>query len=226
MSDQLTFWSEERLASLSQSQDSEEDWAMTVATWRLNFLDLLIAHGPDGYSGRTSPAYTPQLPTSLPIHVRRKTTWTVQKDSNTGKKSWFKTNTTQTKTMRSPVSWPDFQNSGTSMPTGLLTLNTLEYPKDAAVSSLSQILETGVVPQRYYLSAKACRGILRRAEKQGKELPGQLRVALESVAGPIPLTETEEDLLTLQEPLEEDQENEDGNTMTEQGHLFLSGPQR
>jgi hypothetical protein len=112
-------------------------------------------------------------------------------------------------------------NAGMGSPTEFLTLNTLEYPKDGVGSSLSDILETGDVPRRYFLSATACLGILRRAEKRGKELPGQLRVALESVAGPIPLTETEEDLLTLQEPLEEDQENEDGNSMTEQGHLFL-----
>jgi hypothetical protein len=112
-------------------------------------------------------------------------------------------------------------NSGMGSLTEFLTLNTAEFHSEGVGCSLSDILETGDVPQRYYLSAKACRGILRRAEKRGKELPGQLRVALESVAGPIPLTETEEDLLTLQEPLEEDQENEDGNSMTEQGHLFL-----
>jgi hypothetical protein len=99
--------------------------------------------------------------------------------------------------------------------------NSSEFRNGGVVSSLSEILETGIIDNRYYLSARACRGILRRAEKRGKELPGQLRVALESVAGPIPLTETEEDSLTLQEPLEEDQENEDGNTTTEQGNLFL-----
>jgi hypothetical protein len=99
--------------------------------------------------------------------------------------------------------------------------NSSEFRNDGGASSLSEILETGPIDNRYYLSQKACRGILRRAEKRGKELPGQLRVALESVAGPIPLTEAEEDLLTLQEPLEEDQENEDGNTTTEQGNLFL-----
>jgi len=47
---------------------------------------------------------------------------------------------------------------------------------------LSETLETGEVPQRFYLSQKACQGILRRAEKRGKQLPDQLRMALESVA--------------------------------------------
>jgi hypothetical protein len=48
---------------------------------------------------------------------------------------------------------------------------------------LSDVLETGPLPQRFYLSQKACAGILRRAEKRGKELPPMLREALEAVAG-------------------------------------------
>jgi hypothetical protein len=67
-------------------------------------------------------------------------------------------------------------------PTGFLTLNTSEWPSDAAVCSLSDTLETGDVPQRFFLSAKACQGILRRAEKRGKKLPPLLREALEAVA--------------------------------------------
>jgi hypothetical protein len=65
-----------------------------------------------------------------------------------------------------------------------LTLNSSEWPKDAAVCSLSQTLEVGNVPQRFFLSAQACRGILRRAEKRGKQLPPALQAALVSVAGP------------------------------------------
>jgi hypothetical protein len=43
------------------------------------------------------------------------------------------------------------------------------------------------VPQRYFLSATACRGILRRAEKRGKELPEALKLALQAVASPKPV---------------------------------------
>jgi hypothetical protein len=50
------------------------------------------------------------------------------------------------------------------------------------VCSLLDVLEGRKLPQRYFLSATACRGILRRAEKRGKELPDQLRLALEAVA--------------------------------------------
>jgi hypothetical protein len=67
-------------------------------------------------------------------------------------------------------------------PTGFLTLNGLESPSDVAVCSLSHTLETGVVPQRYFLSEKACSGILRRAEKRGKKLPAQLQDALTAAA--------------------------------------------
>lgn len=38
------------------------------------------------------------------------------------------------------------------------------------------------VPQKYYLSAKAARGILRRAEKRGKELPKLLEHSLRILA--------------------------------------------
>src|SRR5262245_61674148 len=62
---------------------------------------------------------------------------------------------------------------------GFSTLNISASPNAAAVSSLSQILETVPIPQRFFLSAQACRGILRRAAKRGKELPSALRYALE-----------------------------------------------
>jgi len=47
---------------------------------------------------------------------------------------------------------------------------------------LSSILESNV-PKRFYLSVKACLGILRRAESRGKELPELLKNALETQAG-------------------------------------------
>lgn len=56
-------------------------------------------------------------------------------------------------------------NSGMGTPTGFLTLSTSEFHSGAAVCSLSDVLETGDVPQRYFLSARACRGYLRRLAK-------------------------------------------------------------
>ena len=57
-----------------------------------------------------------------------------------------------------------------------------ESHKDGRGYFLSSILQAGV-PERYFLSQKACQGILRRAEKRGKELPEILRKALERQAG-------------------------------------------
>ena len=76
-----------------------------------------------------------------------------------------------------------WSSAGMGSPTEFSTLNILEYPSDGAASSLSDILETGELPQRYWLSSTACRGILRRAEKRGKILPRPLARALMAVAG-------------------------------------------
>ena len=62
-----------------------------------------------------------------------------------------------------------------------LTLNFGESPSGGNASTLSQILQAGV-PEKYYLSPKACLGILRRASARGKELPTILRKALERQA--------------------------------------------
>ncbi len=64
---------------------------------------------------------------------------------------------------------------GFSMP------NISEWPNDAAVCSLSQVLETGSIPPQYFLSSTACAGILRRAEARRKVLPAALQEALEAV---------------------------------------------
>ena len=60
--------------------------------------------------------------------------------------------------------------------------NTGVSPREEIESSLSQILEE-TPHQKYYLSAKACSGILKRAEKRGRELPGILKEALTRQAG-------------------------------------------
>lgn len=62
------------------------------------------------------------------------------------------------------------------------TLNTGVSPRVVRGSSLWQILEPH--PHRkYFLSRKACLGILRRARKRGKVLPAPLHLALEMQSG-------------------------------------------
>ena len=149
------FSSEEPHASHSQSQDCELGWLTRVATSRSPILQSLNAIGPSGWFGRTSPAFCQQ--------------------TEDGRLE--------------PLSGA-WSNSGIARPGECLTLSTSEHAATptlshsaAAGGSLSHILETGDVPQRFYLSPKACAGILRRAEKRGKELPPALHQALQQVAG-------------------------------------------
>ncbi len=62
------------------------------------------------------------------------------------------------------------------------TLNTGVSPREGKESSLWQISEEHPHP-KYYLTRKACLGILRRASERGKTLPPELQTALEIQAG-------------------------------------------
>lgn len=70
------------------------------------------------------------------------------------------------------------------------TLNIGECPNVAVESFLSRILQPMTdVPEKYFLSARACLGILRRAKERGKELPEELRSALKWQAVYMDLTQ-------------------------------------
>lgn len=85
-----------------------------------------------------------------------------------------------------------WENSGIGGPTGCLTLSFSESPSDVVASSLSQALEPDA-PEKYSLSPRACRGILRRAAQRGRKLPLSLQVALEAEAGALGPTKQQED---------------------------------
>src|SRR6185312_6299256 len=139
----LIFSLEVRPVSLSQLQDSAEDWTTRVVNWPLSFYELLQSNGHAGCSGKTFLASCQETEDGILV-------------SSSGK----------------------FKNSGMGSPTESWTLNTSEFHSGVAESFLSDILETGDVPQRYFLSKAACQVILRRAEKRGKKLPLQLEEAL------------------------------------------------
>ena len=66
---------------------------------------------------------------------------------------------------------------------GVWMLNTSESHKDAEESFLSDILqEIQDVQPKYYLSQRACEGILRRATAKGRALPPALHQALMQTA--------------------------------------------
>ncbi len=146
---------EEHPVSRSQSPDSERGWLRLTETSHSSIVRSLNDTAPTGWYGKTSPASCRQTKdgTLVPLSER-----------------WL--------------------NSGMASPGECLTLSTSEWNhtlapslNDDGVCSLSEVLEAGEVPPKYYLSQKACSGILRRAEKRGKELPPLLALALQQVAG-------------------------------------------
>ena len=73
------------------------------------------------------------------------------------------------------VSW----ETGTKLPGKSWTLNGAEYLSVERECSLLQILQEKV-PEKYYLSRKACEGIIRRSLTRSKPLPDMLRLACEA----------------------------------------------
>jgi len=71
-----------------------------------------------------------------------------------------------------------WQTSGIVSPGACLMLSTSEYPSEGRESSsLADVLQAEA-QEKYYLSQKACDGILRRANRRGKTLPPALQEAL------------------------------------------------
>ena len=160
----LIFSAEERPASPSATPDSELDWMTRVVNSCSPLVPLLQGIGPAGWFGRTSPASCQATEDGTLVP--------------------------------SSGCWA---SSGMGSPTAFWTLSLCEWTatgvpshSDGSVCSLSDVLETGAVPQRYFLSAKACAGILRRAEARGRALPHALEQALQTVAQhPVPFDTTQ-----------------------------------
>jgi len=151
--DQLTFFAEERPASHSPLQASEAEWMTSVATSPLGIVAWLKENSPVGSFGKMCPASCHLTEDGILVPLSGR-----------------------------------WSNSGMASAGEFLTLSTCEWTalpeqfrRDDGVSCLSDILETSDVPERYYLSVKACKGILRRVEKRGKSLPAPLAHALKAV---------------------------------------------
>ena len=74
----------------------------------------------------------------------------------------------------------------------VLVSGLISFGKPDNRKKLSDVLTSNATP-KYYLSPRACRGILRRAEKRGKEIPETLKRALETVASQEPSAPAEPD---------------------------------
>lgn len=77
-----------------------------------------------------------------------------------------------------------WKNSGMAWHGERSTLNSSEWPNAGVVASLSGTLETSDVPRRFYLTPRACAGILSRAERRGRPLPRMLEDALRAASNP------------------------------------------
>ena len=152
-----TYSSEEPPARTSPSPASAPESKATVAPSRWTSADWSAYFARAGWSGKTSP-----------VSCRR------------------------TEDGRWEPSSGRWQNSGMGSPTACWTRSTSEWTalpaqflNDEGVCSLSDVLEdAATVPRRFFLSPKACTGILRRSANRGKVLPPLLHAALERVANP------------------------------------------
>ena len=141
------FWSLDRPANPTASQESVSAWMIRAATWSSSPWELLRDLNPVGSYSRMSPVF---------CHP--------PKDETSG------------------FSCEQWMNSGILAHGQAWTRNTVAWRSGGTACSLSEILETGDIPQRHFLSPKACAGILRRAAKRGKDLDQHLAHALAQAA--------------------------------------------
>jgi hypothetical protein len=161
--DLSTFSSAGRPANPSPSLESVSAWMIRAATLPLSMSAWLSALAPAGSSGKMCPASSPAPPDETLL-----TFWVSSPEGPSKCRGGDGAVPASLREVLHP----------TGSRGACLTLNISEWTatlvpshSDGDVSSLLDILETGDVPRRYFLSPKACRGILRRAEKRGKELP-------------------------------------------------------
>lgn len=174
------FWSAEHPVRPSALPGSARDWMIRVATSCSPMLQLLGDIGPSGWSGRTCPESFPTIEDAA-----LRAFWHVSPDDG----------------LTSHPGDGDLRESSrasqglTALHGECLTLSLSEWTgtdalslSDDGVCSLSDILVTGDVPPRYFLSPKACQGILRRAAGRRKTLPPHLQAALENAVDSAPTT--------------------------------------
>src|SRR3972149_4843820 len=174
---QLTLSVEASPARTSVLLEAVQGWLESEAGSGLSLYALLRRLSLSGLLSKTSPVC---CPLGVPLN-RRLARWkyetSVQKKKlEDGRIVWRVSGMWKRKAILKPSSL-NWSNSAIASPTGCLTLNFGEFPSDAGVCSLWQILEQEV-PKKYYLSPRAARGILRRAERRGRGVPPQLKRAL------------------------------------------------
>ena len=75
-----------------------------------------------------------------------------------------------------------WMNAGMASHGVCLTARTSESPNNAVECTLLPCIETGEVPEKYFLSPNAATGILRRVDRMGRNLPPSFRQSLVTLA--------------------------------------------
>ena len=184
---QLTLFVADSPARMSPLPESGRGWMESGADSGGSLLELLTNLNRNGLSLRMSPVYYP--PADVPLVEPLEELCESMPTSAVNEKSIsralsalpLKECLSLIKAATLPKSFTGWSNAGMASHGGYLTLNISEFPNDAVACSLSDILEMDV-PRKYYLSPKAARGILRRADKRGKTLPIHLEQTLRTLA--------------------------------------------
>jgi hypothetical protein len=164
--DELTLWPAEAPARTSAWRDAVTDWAANDPACSGISAVSLLRSLPVGFCGRTSLALCHPTPVRISPPCCGDSPGSDLPCPRTGG------------ARSACVSDLTVSPSG-----GCLTLDGSEWPSDAAVCSLSQVLEP-TVSSRYYLTARAARGILDRSTRRGRRLPDHLHAALTSMLEP------------------------------------------
>jgi len=159
---QLTFLLGEHLAKASPQPENAVDWMTTDRDLPSDLLSWLQKCAPATSSGKTSPEFLAAETDATLKHF-----WDCSLDGVS-----VAVSSEILESLSEPV-------TPTASHGECLMLNTSEFHSDAAVCLLSDIL-IGEVPPKYYLSPRACSGILRRAEKRNKPIMPWLKAALQS----------------------------------------------
>jgi hypothetical protein len=162
--DELTLWSEDPPARTSQWLDAVQDWAVSGAACSGTSAASLVNSLPAGFCGRTSLVLCPA--------TAARTSPPCCGDSPDADLPCPRTGGARS-ACASVLNGPP---SG-----GCLTLDGSEWPNDAAVCSLSRVLEP-TVDSRYSLTPRAATGILERARRRGRRVPAHLEAALTLIA--------------------------------------------
>jgi hypothetical protein len=163
----------ERRVKVFRWRVNEEDWKMSEETLPLIFAESQTSTNPSGCCGKMCREYSPAKITLSGAFLRNSRGLmqpSSQSEEGGQVRVWLLEKRELSRGVCSMLNMYEW------------TVTLEPFPNADGVCSLSDVLEQAEIPRRYFLSQKACTGILRRAAKRGKVLPKMLERALQEVA--------------------------------------------